>query len=680
MRLGNVLFHALRLFLSEAEESGLERSTQAREAAEHVAGIDIHPVAVIIARVTFLLALAPALRSRAGPITIPVYLGDALQLSVSQHFRERHLTILVPAGADLPPTKLDFPELLCRDPEVFDETIDIMRSGSETGLSRAAIEQRVEGAIEAFYFRLRNRYPHPVIRNYGPEERDAVTDVGATYLIYDQLRREGRDSIWAYVARNLSRPLAYSAGERRANVLLGNPPWVAFRHMSADLQKQFKELAQGLGVYVGRKSASHNDLSALFTARAASLYLRGSGRLAFVLPLAALTRGQFERLRSGAFHDGAIQWDEVWTMDDSVQPLFPVPACAVFGRRRATSKPMPETVRAYSGPLPTRDASEATVDRLIAEAKFKVTENAPKLTEAVSSGGSPYREAFRAGATLFPRMLCFVERKSLGRLGHDPSAPLVTSRRSAQEKAPWKSLPAIENPVEAQFLRPTLLGESILPYRVFRPFEAVIPATEKGEILDSRAAVERRFDRLAGWMRKAEAVWDANRSSNRYRLVELFDYFKQLSAQFPLAPLRVVYAASGTNQAACILTDATAIVEHKLYWTTPTSASEAHYIAAALNSETARERAAAFQSRGQWGARDFDKVMFNLPIPRFDAKVKLHRDLADAAEKAEAIADAMALPEGIKFQRARAMVRAALAEAGVSQQIDALVARLLDGG
>jgi hypothetical protein len=27
--------------------------------------------------------------------------------------------------------------------------------------------------------------------------------------------------------------------------------------------------------------------------------------------------------------------------------------------------------------------------------------------------------------------------------------------------------------------------------------------------------------------------------------------------------------------------------------------------------------------------------MFNLPIPRFDAKIKLHRDLAAAAEEAE---------------------------------------------
>ena len=37
------------------------------------------------------------------------------------------------------------------------------------------------------------------------------------------------------MARNLSRPLALSFGAGWANVVVGNPPWVAFRHMSADL-------------------------------------------------------------------------------------------------------------------------------------------------------------------------------------------------------------------------------------------------------------------------------------------------------------------------------------------------------------------------------------------------------------------------------------------------------------
>ena len=87
---------------------------------------------------------------------------------------------------------------------------------------------------------------------------------------------------------------------------------------------------------------------------------------------------------------------------------------------------------------------------------------------------------------------------------------------------------------------------------------------------------------------------------------------------------------------------------------------------------------ASLQSRGQWGARDFDKVMFTLAIPRFDATVPLHNDLAAAAAEAERIAAALELPETVKFQRARKLVRDALTKSGIAPQIDEFVARLLD--
>ena len=179
-------------------------------------------------------------------------------------------------------------------------------------------------------------------------------------------------------------------------------------------------------------------------------------------------------------------------------------------------------------------------------------------------------------------------------------------------------------------------------------------------------------------MTKAEAEWNSHRPSER-TLVGLLNYINQLSSQFPLRRLRVVYAKAGSQPAAMVLRDAQAVIDHKLYWAAPGSEDEALYLAAILNSETARARTEALQSRGLFGARDFDKVIFSLPIPRFDPAVALHGDLAAAARKAEKVASATPLPAGVRFQRARKIVREALAEAGVSQRIDQLVARLLDG-
>jgi len=678
---GTFLFHAVRILLREAEVSDMKPELRALEACARVAGMDIHPVAVIIARVTFLLALAPALKERKGGLSIPVYLGDAMQLSISEIIGGKELTIRIPPppageGASGTPDaqgreQLDFPDTFCRDPALFDKAIERMRSGSEAGMTRAQ--------IEAALFRITEQHYRADVTD---EQKLAIKDLGKTYLTFDKLRREGRDSVWAYVARNLSRPLAYSAADGWASTVVGNPPWVAYRHMSPDLQKRFKELAKGEKVHVGGKLATQSDLSALFTVRAAALYLRSGGRIAFVLPLAALTRGQFEKLRAGSFHSARIAWDEAWTMDDSVQPLFPVPACVVFGRRRAIARALPDTVRAYSGALPFRDAPEDIADKCL-----KVREGAPALEIATFAGGSPYRKMFRQGATLVPRMLCFVERKSIGRLGADTSAPYVASRRSTQEKSPWKALPGIESKVEAEFLHPVLLGESILPYRVFRPFEAVVPVmgkseeldagTEKGEVLDAEAAANRGFEGLHGWMTKAEKVWEANRSDGM-SLVQQLDYYGKLGAQFPLAPLRVVYCRSGTHQASAVVEDSTVIIDFSLYLGAFDTIEECRYLAATFNSDELRKRFEGFQSRGAWGTRDFAKVMFNLPIPRFDPTDSLHTDIATAAREAETIAAAVPLPEGVKFQRARGLVRAALTEAGIAQKIDTLVATLLD--
>jgi hypothetical protein len=536
-----------------------------------------------------------------------------------------------------------------------------MRTGSLEGLSRRQIEAALQRITEQHYR-----------ADLSDEQKLAIEDLGKTYLTFDRLRREHRDTIWAYVARNLSRPLAYSAAGGWAHVVVGNPPWLALRHMSADLQKRFKELAQYERVYVGGKLATQNDLSALFTVRAAGLYLRSGGRIAFVLPLAALTRGQFERLRSGSFQSARIAWDEAWTMDDSVQPLFPVPSCVVFGRRRATSEPIPTTVRAYSGFLPYRDASEALADKLL-----QVVDAAPALRTAQHDGGSEYRAAFRNGATLFPRLFVFVERKPLGRVGSDPSAPLVISRRSTQEKQPWKTLPSIENRVEAEFLRQILLGESILPFRVFRPFEGVVPITAAGHVIDAEAAANRGYEGLFGWMRKSETAWRAHGRSSSMTLIQRWNYHNELSAQFPIPKLRVVYAKAGTRPAACVLRQGNFVVENLLYWAPAATETEALYLAAIINSETARTSVESMQARGQFGARHFDKVFFNLPIPRFDPQNKLHASLAEAGAKAEKIAAAVQFPEGAKFQRARSLVRAALAEAGVLQRVDKLVVTLL---
>ena len=645
---GTFLFHAVRHVLKFAEESRLPPVEGLRQCLERVVGIDVHPVAVLVARVTYLLALGQErLQNRPGAISIPVYLGDSLQWNTRQMYAARDVRIRVPDGPDLL-----FPERLANEPARFDETVQTMLELSEQNAGSAA---------------MRAWLSH---HDSGVDERDRETLV-ETYGHIRDLRQSGRDHIWGYIARNLSRPLWLSAPFQRVDVIIGNPPWLSYRFMAPQLQRKFREECRLRSLWAGGKLAAHHDLSAYFFARCTELYLKPQGTIAFVMPFGVLNRAQYASFRSGRFVSAEVRIIGAWAFDEKVRPLFPVPSSVVFAKRTAAG-PLPDAITVFRGILPRRDAGPAEAESALHAA------HVPWPAGAQLSGGSPYRRSFRQGATMVPRRLCVVDRVDIGRLGANWAAPVVTSRAGGKDKVPWRNLPPLTAAVESKFVRTLLLGESIAPFRILKPALAVVPWDPTTDaILDAAAAEERGYPGLSSWLRAAEQLWSQH-GRGPMSLIERWNYLEALDRQVPPAPIRVVYAKSGILLAAAVVEDRSAVIDHKLYWAEAQSLSEAFYLAGLLNSEAIRMRIAALQSRGRWGARDFDKLIFELPIPCFDPQLAEHRQLVAAAREAALIAATVVLPSGAHFVRSRRMVRAALKAARLSVRLDRLVSDLLN--
>ena len=283
-----------------------------------------------------------------------------------------------------------------------------------------------------------------------------------------------------------------------------------------------------------------------------------------------------------------------------------------------------------------------------------------------------------------------------GMLPPNPEFPTIRGRTGTQDKEPWKTVEPPQGRIKKDFLYPVLLGESIAPFRVLTPQQAVIPwdveghgtnldldiktgVTPKQQLMDARTAAERGHLELAQWLEKTEALWEQHKRSP-ISFLEQCDYYGKLSCQFPTAAVRVLYTKAGTNLAACAIHESAAIIDHMLYWAAVENLGEARYLCGILNSEALRSRVEQYQVQGQWGARHFDKHVFNLPIPRFDAANPLHGELAQAAKTAEAIATAVQVKEDEYFTRARARVRSALAEHGIAAQLERLVGEVFRGG
>ncbi len=276
---GTFLFHAVRRFLRAADAERMPLQQALERCTDHVFGLDVHPVAVLFSRVTYLLAIgADRLRERTGPVFIPVYLGDALQWDVKSFLTEEEIEIAVPGESPLV-----FPGSVAGDPNLLDTVLRSMRQLADQNASTRSFQS---------WLNANTTLPDA--------DRQILVD---SYERMRSLHQSGRNHIWTYIVRNLTRPLWLTLRRGRPDVLIGNPPWLRYNVMSSALQERFRQGSQLCGLWVGGRLATHQDLSAYFFARAVERYLKMEGRVAFVMPLATLSRGQYEGFRKGRFAD-----------------------------------------------------------------------------------------------------------------------------------------------------------------------------------------------------------------------------------------------------------------------------------------------------------------------------------------------------------------------------------------
>ena len=181
---GAFITEAVAHFIAAAEAANWEPLEILNRLRVSVTGIDVHPVAAHLARSAWTLAARPAIEAAVcagfnSPLSVPVYLGDALQLRFRSDdmFAEREVSIEV---QDERNTRLVFPVSLVERAENFD-----------------ALMSEVADAIES------GQDPLLALDDTGitdPAERQTLeTTIGEMR----KLHAEGRDHIWAYYTRNL---------------------------------------------------------------------------------------------------------------------------------------------------------------------------------------------------------------------------------------------------------------------------------------------------------------------------------------------------------------------------------------------------------------------------------------------------------------------------------------------
>ncbi|MBW1954042.1 MAG: N-6 DNA methylase, partial [Deltaproteobacteria bacterium] len=589
---------------------------------ENVAGADIHPLAVITAKTNFILGLGDLLKQRRGPVSIPVYLADTVALPERKGYA-------YPARLY---RKVIVHEELVENLTVYNLAVELAKDFAEENRGQPVSRENFQSA-----------------RNFPAHQQNEL--VKSLFHVAQALKtfiEEGKDTIWAFILKNILKPLSFL---KKFDFILGNPPWISFRYLDREYQKEVRGLiTRTHHLLTGRGHLiTHMEVGTLFLVRAADLYLKEGGTIGFVLPRAVMSADQHDELRRGTFRLSRdthlrLTWQELWDCEQ-VSPLFNVPCCVLWAQKiKAVSDQRPLPGEVLAGELPRKNASliESEAKLTVTPADFSLHRRGRRTFWApwpatVKKGPSYYRDRFYQGATIVPRSFWFVQVKP-SPLGFNPEAPpLVTDPRALKEaKKPYRDV-CFSGQVERRFLYATLLSTDLLPFGHL-PFRLVVlplvPHEGRYRLLDAEQSRQKGFSYLSRWLITAEEEWNKRRGSKagEMDIYERIDRFHGLTGQNPNAENLVIYNALGSDISASLIKPfqyifsindqkiqtTGVIIDYKLYFFETDNNKEAEYITSILNSKLVNYLIKPMQPRGLWGPRGIEKKVLELPIPQFD--------------------------------------------------------------
>ncbi len=620
---------------------GLSRTDTLKKLQENVVGIDIHPVAVQLAKATWVMAAADTIRAArtegtsTGAVSAPIYLGDSMQLRYDTGTLSASQSIELETHETLPdhtaPIMFSIPRELARRQGDIDRLISEMATAIDEGRNAEHVADNYQMSNEC---------------------RQSMKAVAA---LMAELHAADRNHVWAYYIRNMIRPAVIA--EEKVDRIIGNPPWLTYNQSADIIRTELREMSeQRYQIWAGGKLAPHQDIATLFYTRCAELYARPGTQIGMVMPHSALRAGQHLKWRGGNYKRKGgrnapsiglnLRVHEPWDLDNVVPDFFPMPASVVFAQYIGVGQGAalaPATVQVWRGDWQKDYAGVSRKSEALHhdDGKFK----------------SPYAKLSSQGPTITDRRLFFVETVPHTALLPAANTTNVKPRLGGQDKINYDGqLNQLEGVVSNDHLFDVYLGECIAPYVALDPQKAALPVHRitmtmplihddceddkhdacQLEVAELHPTMQRRWNNAAELYREAhknQAIKDLYSNLNHLnKLTSQLGYLRAAIAGD--GTVRVAYTTQGQPTAA-IIKDKQAILDHKMYQTICQSVDEACYLIAVLNSKGLTNAVVEFMTKGLYGARDFHKHAWKLPIPCYDASDSLHVRLSELGKAAE---------------------------------------------
>ena len=241
-----------------------------------VHGIDINPLSVLSARVSYYIAIHPF--GEIENIEIPIYLGDSAIVPISKVIDDIDCYTYSISNNKYGALNIILPKSFVEKPG-FGKTMSNLQALVKAESSDVLYSKIIEGLSE------KEKKSELLTKSIKVFAQDLVN-----------LHKNKWDGIWIRISTNFM----LIARLKKHDLIVGNPPWVKWEHLPAAYTRKIKEFCDIRHIFCndGMYGGAQLNICALISNVAATNWLKEKGVLAFLMPDSLMSQNSYEEFRN----------------------------------------------------------------------------------------------------------------------------------------------------------------------------------------------------------------------------------------------------------------------------------------------------------------------------------------------------------------------------------------------
>lgn len=587
-----------------------------------VMGFDIDPLAIMLAKVNWVLTMRDLFGAHMGMIIIPIYHADSLFVDTPITYKMKN-SVQDRYVLHFEGNKIELPSFMIK-PEHKTTYDAFMAKCYSTAMARA---EKPPVELSDSDLDIINAAIDKDSLDKKTDNERLLQRLSAYELILalEDLQRKGKNGIWYFILNNNYKP---GLVRNQFNCVISNPPWLTMSKLADNPYKA--NLTVKTNDYAIKPPGSahlHMELATVFMLGAIDKYLKDNGQWMFVMPGSLLNGFNHEPLRDEDYRKAdnpvGARVDTIWEL-----PIDTFKNKAIVLGGTKSEKKNPEVI---NGRLYTfMNHYEKCEYKLKKQGKRSCWANRDDNVVNLIN-----EDAIKAsqGADVFPRTALF--HKYTQQVNGSWNIEIIEKTSdlyyliSESKKDICKSLTA--NGFSDEFMYDCLISKHLSPFFVANPAKVLLPgykdkglwkAIDLGKLATMNAATKYVFDEIS--------------EKNDSELVTLFNdkidiYNKLRNQNFSVGKWMVLSNASGSNPCAAYINmdkynREKLIIDQTLYWYIADSEDEAIYITGLINSISMAKAIEDFQPEGAFGKRHIHTLPYKI-MPQYDDTNDAHRNV-----------------------------------------------------